>query len=113
MGGCKYEHNHEYAYEFDYQSNWECDCKYECKYKFECEFMFGYDLVYKYQYGLMFKVNLSIVGYSHIQLSLGAQKLADENVIMVFPWSVFPLILHYGDHPNLFNLEFRGNYHII
>ncbi len=32
--------------------------------------------------------------YSHIRLSLRALKSADENVIMVFTSSVFPLILH-------------------
>ncbi len=47
---------------------------------------------------------------SHIRLSLEELKLADENVIMVFPLSVFPLILHQGDHPCVFYHDFRENY---
>ncbi len=46
---------------------------------------------------LVFFINLlnnSTLTYSHIQLSLGVLKSADENVIMVFLLSVFPLILH-------------------
>ncbi len=37
-----------------------------------------------------------------------ALKLADENVIMVFPLSVSPLILHLGDHPCVFCQDFRN-----
>ncbi len=32
--------------------------------------------------------------HSHIRLSLGALKSAEEKVIIVFPLSVFPLFLH-------------------
>ncbi len=39
------------------------------------------------------KSKINIVGNSHIRLSLGALKSADENVIMVFLLSVSPLIL--------------------
>ncbi len=38
--------------------------------------------------------SVGIFDYAHIQLSFGVLKSANENVIMVFPLSVFPLILH-------------------